>query len=72
MMMDITAEARASLRPGQTPVAGLVELVTERPIILPRRDDGAHARLEQSLNRRPWILPSLLAGVIVLILLRRR
>ncbi|MGD0834417.1 MAG: hypothetical protein ABSA40_08350 [Candidatus Dormibacteria bacterium] len=70
--MDITAEARASLRPGQTPVAGLVELVTERPIILPRQDGFGRARLEQSLGERPWILPSLLTALLVLFLLRRR
>ncbi len=70
--MDITAEARASLRPGQTPVAGLVELVTERPIVLPRQDGFGRTRLEQSLGERPWILPSLLTGLLVLFLLRRR
>jgi hypothetical protein len=70
--MDITAEARASLRPGQTPVAGVVELVTERPIILTREDGEGRTRLEQNLGDQPWILPSLLAGIIVLFLLRRR
>jgi hypothetical protein len=51
-------------------VAGRVELVTDRPIVLPRRD-SPRARAEALLIARPWLVPGLLLGVIALLLLRR-
>jgi hypothetical protein len=51
-------------------VGGMVDLVTERPIVLPRQD-GPRARIEEFLDRRPLLVPVVLLGVIVLLLLRR-
>ncbi|MGD1033687.1 MAG: hypothetical protein ABR977_04570 [Candidatus Dormibacteria bacterium] len=51
-------------------VGGRVDLVTERPIVLPRQD-GPRARLEEFLGRRPLLVPGVLVGVIALLLLSR-
>jgi hypothetical protein len=49
-------------------VEGTVELVTERPIVLPRQD-GPRARIEEFLVRRPLLVPGILLGIVVLLLL---
>ena len=67
--MEMTAAA-ASVPLEETEVEGTVELVTERPIVLPRQD-GPRARLEEFLGRRPWLVPAVLLGVIAVLLLRR-
>jgi hypothetical protein len=51
-------------------VGGTVDLVTERPIVLPRQD-GPRARIEDFLGRRPLLLPAVLLGIVALLLLRR-
>ncbi|MGA8015874.1 MAG: hypothetical protein WCB85_08165 [Candidatus Dormiibacterota bacterium] len=50
-------------------IGGRVELVTERPIVLPRQD-GPRARVEEFLVRRPLLVPAVLLAVIALLLLR--
>ncbi|MGO8685639.1 MAG: hypothetical protein ACLQT7_00440 [Candidatus Dormibacteria bacterium] len=66
--METTAAA-ASEPLEESEVDGTVELVTERPIVLPRQD-GPRARVEDFLGRRPWLVPAVLLGVIALLLLR--
>jgi hypothetical protein len=51
-------------------VRGTVDLVTERPIVLPRQD-GPRARIEDFLGRRPLLVPAVLLGIVALLLLRR-
>jgi hypothetical protein len=53
-----------------TEVGGTVDLVTERPIVLPRQD-GPRARIEEFLGRRPLLVPAILLGIVALLLLRR-
>jgi len=65
-----TTSAAASAPFDETEVEGTVELVTERPIVLPRQD-GPRARIEEFLGRRPWLVPSVLLGVIAVLLLRQ-
>jgi hypothetical protein len=65
-----TTSAAASAPLEETEVGGTVELVTERPIVLPRQD-GPRARLEEFLGRRPLLVPGVLVGVIALLLLSR-
>ncbi|MGP8160589.1 MAG: hypothetical protein ACLQGJ_05115 [Candidatus Dormibacteria bacterium] len=65
-----TTSAAASAPLEETEVGGTVELVTERPIVLPRQD-GPRARVEELLGRRPWLLPAVLLGVIAILLVRR-
>ena len=67
--METTAAA-ASEPLQDSAVGGMVDLVTERPIVLPRQD-GPRARIEEFLDRRPLLVPVVLLGVIVLLLLRR-
>jgi hypothetical protein len=67
--METTATAASE--PLKDPAAGgMVDLVTARPIVLPRQD-GPRARIEEYLDRRPLLVPAVLLGVIVLLLLRR-
>lgn len=68
--MDITAQAVASLSAGQRAVPGTVELVTDSPIVLPR-GDGLNRRFAEFQLSRPWLMPSLLLGLTLLLLLRR-
>jgi hypothetical protein len=65
-----TTSAAASVPLEDAEVAGTVELVTERPIVLPRQD-GPRARIEEFLWRRPWLVPAVLLGVIALLLVSR-
>ena len=65
-----TTSAAASAPPDETEVGGTVDLVTERPIVLPRQD-GPRARIEEFLLRRPLLVPGVLVGVIALLLLSR-
>jgi len=65
-----TMSAAASLPLDQAEVGGTVDLVTERPIVLPRQD-GPRARIEDFLGRRPLLVPGVLLGVIALLLLSR-
>jgi hypothetical protein len=65
--MEMTAAASAPL--DEVEVKGTVELVTDRPIVLPRQD-GPRARVEEFLGRRPWLVPAVLLGCIALLLLR--
>ena len=51
-------------------VRGTVDLVTERPIVLPRQD-GPRARIEEFLGRRPLLVPGVLLGMVALLLLFR-
>jgi len=62
--------AAASLPLSERDVRGSIDLVTERPIVLPRQD-GPRARVEEFLGRRPWLVPGVLLGVIALLLLTR-
>ena len=64
-----TTSAAANEPFDETEVEGTVELVTERPIVLPRQD-GPRARIEEFLGLRPWLVPTVLLGVIALLLLR--
>ena len=66
--METMAAANAPL--DETEVEGRVELVTDRPIVLPRQD-GPRARFEEFLGRRPWLVPAVLLGVIAVLLLRQ-
>jgi len=50
-------------------IPGRIDVVTDRPIVLPRQD-GARARVEELIGRRPWLIPGLLVGVIAVLLLR--
>ena len=52
-------------------VRGSIELVTERPIVLPRQD-GPRARIDELLDRRPWLVPAVLMGIIAILLVRGR
>ena len=63
-----TMSAAASAPLDETAVGGTVDLVTERPIVLPR-EDGPRARIEEFLGRRPLLVPGVLVGVIALLLL---
>lgn len=64
--------AAAATEPLNDPdVRGTVELVTQRPIVLPRQD-GPRARIEDFLGRRPLVVPGILLGVIALLVLFRR
>jgi hypothetical protein len=65
-----TTSAATSEPLDETEVHGTVELVTERPIVLPRQD-GPRARLEEFLGVRPWLVPAVLLGVIAVLLLRQ-
>ena len=65
-----TTSAAASAPLDETEVGGTVELVTDRPIVLPRQD-GPRARIEEFLGRRPMLVPGVLVGVIALLLLSR-
>ena len=65
-----TTSAAASEPLRETEVGGTVDLVTERPIVLPRQD-GPRARIEDFLGRRPLLLPAVLLGIVALLLLRR-
>ena len=67
-METMSAAATAPL--DETEVGGTVDLVTERPIVLPRQD-GPRARMEEFLGRRPLLVPGVLLGVIALLLLSR-
>jgi hypothetical protein len=68
--METTAAAEsAPLR--DTEVGGTVDLVTMRPIVLPRQD-GPRARVEEFLGRRPLLVPGILLGIVALLLLSRR
>ncbi|MGD0447430.1 MAG: hypothetical protein ABSB36_02275 [Candidatus Dormibacteria bacterium] len=67
--MEMTSAA-ASEPPKETEVRGTVDLVTERPIVLPRQD-GPRARIEDFLGRRPLLVPAVLLGIVALLLLRR-
>jgi hypothetical protein len=67
--MEMTSAAAAAPL-AETEVEGTVELVTERPIVLPRQD-GPRARIEEFFDRRPWVVPAVLLGVIALLLLRQ-
>ena len=67
--MEMTSAA-ASEPPKETGVRGTVDLVTERPIVLPRQD-GPRARIEDFLGRRPLLVPAVLLGIVALLLLRR-
>jgi len=66
-MSTVVATASSEGRDRQVP--GRIDVVTERPIVLPRQD-GARARVEELMDRRPWLVPGLLVGVIALLLLR--
>jgi hypothetical protein len=68
--MEMTSAA-ASEPLRDTEVGGTVDLVTERPIVLPRQD-GPRARVEEFLGRRPLLVPAILLGIVALLLLRRR
>jgi len=57
--MEMTSAA-ASEPPKETGVRGTVDLVTERPIVLPRQD-GPRARIEDFLGRRPLLVPAVAA-----------
>ena len=65
-----TPSAAASEPLRDTEVGGTVDLVTERPIVLPRQD-GPRARIEEFLGRRPLLVPAVLLGIVALLLLRR-
>jgi hypothetical protein len=65
-----TTSAAASEPLRDTEVRGTVDLVTERPIVLPRQD-GPRARIEEFLGRRPLLVPAVLLGIVALLLLRR-
>ena len=67
--METTAAA-ASEPLQDSAVGGMVDLVTERPIVLPRQD-GLRARIEEFLERRPLLVPAVLLGIIALLLLWR-
>jgi hypothetical protein len=67
--MEMTSAA-ASEPAKETEVGGTVDLVTERPIVLPRQD-GPRARIEDFLGRRPLLVPAVLLGIVALLLLRR-
>jgi hypothetical protein len=67
--MEMMAAA-ASTPLARTEVGGTVDLVTERPIVLPRQD-GPRARVEEFLGRRPWLVPALLVGVIAVLAVAR-
>jgi hypothetical protein len=67
--MEMTSAAASGPR-RETEVGGTVDLVTERPIVLPRQD-GPRARIEDFLGRRPLLLPAGLLGIVALLLLRR-
>ena len=65
-----TPSAAASEPLRDTEVGGTVDLVTERPIVLPRQD-GPRARIEEFLGRRPLLVPGILLGIVALLLLSR-
>jgi hypothetical protein len=65
--MEMTAAA--SPPDEETRIGGRVELVTERPIVLPRQD-RPRARVEEFLMRRPLLVPAVLLAVIALLLVR--
>jgi hypothetical protein len=65
-----TMAATKGAPPEETGVRGRVDLVTERPIVLPRQD-GPRARIEEFLGRRPWLVPTVLLGIIAILLVRR-
>ena len=67
--METTATA-ASEPLYESAVGGTVDLVTERPIVLPRQD-GPRARIEEFLGRRPLLVPGVLLGIVALLLLLR-
>jgi hypothetical protein len=67
--METTSAATSEPR-RETEVGGTVDLVTERPIVLPRQD-GPRARIEEFLGRRPLLVPGILLGIVALLLLSR-
>jgi hypothetical protein len=63
---------RMAIPPDVEPVVrGRIEVVTEHPIVLPRRD-GTRSRVEEAMGRRPWLVSGLLLAIIALLLLRER
>ncbi|HYA00814.1 MAG TPA: hypothetical protein VEK76_10750 [Candidatus Binatia bacterium] len=65
-----TMATAAVLPPEDEEVGGRIEVVTQRPIVLPRQD-SPRARVEDLLGRHPWVLPGLLTGIIAMLLLTR-
>jgi hypothetical protein len=66
-------ESAAAEHDRRRQVAGVVRLVTDTPIQVPRDGGGdLRQRVAYVLNRRPWVVPAVLIGACVLVLLVRR